>query len=114
MRPKKLILVLDPDPTQMGIVMFTLSVSGFRVVGAHTIELANKIGEEHHIDAVLVHHPIEHKCSVPVVVAGKFDTKAIVEALRQATALKRGPKKQPKKEVDSSALLQKTGIASMK
>lgn len=99
MRPRKLILVLDPNDATLGIVMLTLSVCGYRVVGAHTVKEANEIGSEVEIDAILVREELEHQCNVPVVVAGKRSTAEILEELKIRTIKKRGPKKRRPQEL---------------
>lgn len=117
MRPKKLVMVLNPDPTELGIQMFSLSINGFRVVGAHTVEQANEIGKRLAIDAVLTRNEVKHECNVPVVVAGKMDTASVIVALKQALIVKRGPKtgfRKPKSELVFSAKTHNTVDASMK
>jgi len=93
MRPKKLVLVLCPDPTELGILMFSLSVNGYRVIGAHTIEQANEIGANHMLDAVLCRDEVKRDCSIPVVVKGKLDMAGVLHELKVACTRKRGPKK---------------------
>ena len=100
MRPKKLILVLDPDDASLGPMMFSLTIRGYRVVGAHTIEEANTIIKAMAIDCVLwtecgtirdYHAPVPCVRRPPKLPAGDMDR--ILEEITVRSAKKRGPKK---------------------
>ena len=101
MRPKKLILVLDPDPTSLGITMFSLSVNGYRTVGAHTVAQARSIIAENPVDTILwipcvEYHNLIEEFTIPSVMKSmKPELRGmdrILEFLRLACAKKRGPK----------------------
>ena len=93
MRPKKVVLVLCPNCTELGVLMFALSIRGFRVVGCNTIDEAHQIERDHHIDGVLSCLKVPHTRTVPVVIKGSMDMMATVEALKRAMTTKPGPKK---------------------
>ena len=101
MRPKKLILVLDPDPTSLGITMFSLSVNGYRTVGAHTVAQARSIIAENPVDAILWtqcndYQSLPQEFTIPSVMKSMEpklgDMDRILEELRWACMKKRGPK----------------------
>jgi hypothetical protein len=61
MRPKKVILVVDPDPDRMGVAMMVLSVHHFAVAGVNTQEQMDEFLKEGSPDAILFNAPGEYR-----------------------------------------------------
>jgi hypothetical protein len=87
MYDKKLILVLEPDRERLGVLMFTISTAGFKVVGCHTQLEADAIAKEKAPDAIFVesesHYKLRH---IPTVLRGKRTMYQALAALRIARA----------------------------
>ena len=83
MRPKKLVLVLEPNDNRLGILMFTLSVNGYKVVGAHTVLEADAIAKENVLDAVFMETDSGFRLrDAPTVVKGSRDMWECLAILR--------------------------------
>lgn len=101
MRPKKLILVIDPNDTDLSITIFALLTGGFAAAGVHTIEEANEFLKTRTPNTVLFNTKFlgDHACTeLPRVTRTLSMT---VEELRTRLRItaegKRGPK--PKTEM---------------
>jgi CheY-like chemotaxis protein len=100
-----LILVLEPDATRLSIAMFSLSINGYRVVGANTILEADAILKALKVDAVLMEKRMADFRDVPCLVAGDMALPEVRMQLRILLQKKRGPKKgtpSPRKKIVAS------------
>lgn len=93
MRPKRVILIIEPDADELGCLMFAILLNGFKAVGVQTIPQANEIRKTTHVDAILTRTKIVEHAPVPVVVKGNRSMADTVELLKCAVARKRGPRK---------------------
>ena len=106
MRPKKVILIIEPDADELGCLMFAILINGFRVVGAQTIAQANEVRKTTQIDAILTRSKIVQSSPMPVVIKGNLSMAETVEWLKSATARKRGPRQGSKRVDKNSANVQ--------
>lgn len=53
MRPKKVVLIVDPDPDRMGVSMMVLSINKFAVAGVNTQEQMDEFLTKTSPDAIL-------------------------------------------------------------
>lgn len=90
-RPKRLVLVIDPDTENLGVYVFALLVNGFRAIGVNTIQQAREAIECNKIDAAFCMCRLDIDLGVPMA-TGKNIKEAICN-LRIAVIQKRGPKK---------------------
>lgn len=96
MRPKRVILIIEPDADELGCLMFSILLNGFKAVGAQTIPQANEIRKTTHVDAILTRTKIVEHAPVPVVVKGNRSMADTVELLKCAVVRKPGPKRERK------------------
>ena len=57
MRPKKVVLIVDPDPDRMGVSMMVLSINKFAVAGVNTQEQMDEFLTKTSPDAILFNEP---------------------------------------------------------
>jgi response regulator RpfG family c-di-GMP phosphodiesterase len=69
MHPKKLILVIEDNPSRLSCLMFALSVNRYRVIGAQDMMQARRTAREHPIDAIYMYNAVPHEFTVPVIVS---------------------------------------------
>lgn len=112
MRPKKLVLVLDPNAERLPITMFALLVNGYRAVGANTVEQAAATIKQHQVDAILFQPDDKNADLFTHSVRMGTTMEMTLGYLRTAVQKKRGPSHgnyvEMKKGVDISANLQNT------
>ena len=90
-RPKRTVLVMEPDEQLLAVYVFALLTNGFRVVGVQTAEQAKDAVEHHGVEAALIlgDFPVE----LPIPIARSKSMGAALAAIRIALARKRGPPK---------------------
>lgn len=58
MRPKKIILCVDPNENDLSVLSFMLSTNGYRVLAAHNAHEAIGFYSENQVDLVLANHAL--------------------------------------------------------
>lgn len=100
-RPKKLILVVCPDKTDLSIKMFVLSVHGFVVMGVTSKEEFDHFWTEGSVDAIWFTSEAVRRCCAPQILEvapflttcqGLWTMEDIVGELRVLSQGRRGPK----------------------
>ena len=92
MRPKKTILVLDPNSTSLGITVFMLATSGYRAIGVQTLDEAKAALKENPIEWAIARTPSLSVEEVPCFCHDKMSATQILEQLRTVAVRKRGPR----------------------
>jgi len=100
MRPKKVVLIVDPDPDRMGVSMMVLSIKKFAVAGVNTQEQMDEFLTKTYPDAILFNTPGNYRADsldehqIPFMTrTGAMPWSEVLMRLRVMTSRKRGPKK---------------------